>query len=206
MHYTKAHLNALERFFKANLINSVTGLKSANLIGTINTEGTPNVAIFSSVVHLGANPALIGFIQRPLTDTSHTYHNIMATKQYTINHIPTNYIAAAHQTSAKYPDGSSEFEECNFTPQYISDFNAPFVEESSVKIGLNFVEAIPITYNNTTLIIGEVQHIIIDEKYIAPDGHINLETSSTAACTGLGAYYKAILLDTFPYAHYKEKI
>jgi flavin reductase (DIM6/NTAB) family NADH-FMN oxidoreductase RutF len=42
-----------------NLINSCTGYKSANLIATKSEDGAVNVAIFSSITHLGSNPALI---------------------------------------------------------------------------------------------------------------------------------------------------
>ena len=52
---TNQDIDKLERYYRANLINSVTGYKPANLIGTINDEGITNVAIFSSVVHLGSN-------------------------------------------------------------------------------------------------------------------------------------------------------
>jgi flavin reductase (DIM6/NTAB) family NADH-FMN oxidoreductase RutF len=91
-----------ERFYRANFINSLTGFKSVSLIGSINTQGQPNLAIFSSIVHLGADPALVGFINRPLAAAPHTIGNIQATKSYTINHVHAGIIQQAHQTSAKY--------------------------------------------------------------------------------------------------------
>ncbi len=149
-------IEKLERFYRANLINSITGYKSANLIGSINNNGITNVAIFSSVVHLGANPSLIGFIQRPITEQSHTYKNIIENGYYTINHIHPNFLKNAHYTSAKFKVNISEFNTCHLTESFIENFTAPFVQESNVKIGLQFIQEIPIALNNTKLIIGKI--------------------------------------------------
>jgi len=70
----------LERKFRLNLINSITGIKPANLIGTRSLDGTDNVAVFSSIVHLGSHPAQLGFVMRPQTDNPRdTFTNIIST-------------------------------------------------------------------------------------------------------------------------------
>ena len=61
---------------RLNLINSCTGYKSANLIATKSKDGISNVALFSSVTHIGSNPPMISFITRPLTVKRDTYTNI----------------------------------------------------------------------------------------------------------------------------------
>jgi flavin reductase (DIM6/NTAB) family NADH-FMN oxidoreductase RutF len=199
-YYDTKLLQTLERFYRANLINSVTGYKSANLLGTINDKGIANLAIFSSVVHLGANPALIGFIQRPLTETSHTYKNIKSNGLYTINHVHQSFVKNAHYTSAKFDDTISEFDTCKLTPEYLKDFIAPFVKESSIKIGLQFVQEIPIEANHTTFIIGKILHLLIEEPLIGIDGHIDLSIAETVASSGLESYYIADKLAQFPHA------
>ena len=40
--FTPAEWQSWERFYRANFINSLTGFKSASLIGTINAQGVPN--------------------------------------------------------------------------------------------------------------------------------------------------------------------
>ncbi|MFT6737257.1 MAG: flavin reductase (DIM6/NTAB) family NADH-FMN oxidoreductase RutF, partial [Kangiellaceae bacterium] len=52
---------------RANFINSLSGFKSANLIGTQSIEGVNNLSMVSSVFHVGANPPLIGMLIRPHT-------------------------------------------------------------------------------------------------------------------------------------------
>ena len=70
--------------FKINLINSCSGFKSANLLGSISNEGVSNVAVFSSVIHLGSNPPTLGFILRPTTVPRDTYKNIKESGVFTI--------------------------------------------------------------------------------------------------------------------------
>ena len=59
MHLSQQNIEALPRIKRLNIINSVTGIKPGNLIGTQSADGQSNVAIFSSIVHMGSNPALI---------------------------------------------------------------------------------------------------------------------------------------------------
>jgi flavin reductase (DIM6/NTAB) family NADH-FMN oxidoreductase RutF len=86
-----------------------------------------NTAIVSSVVHLGANPALIGYVSRPNTVERHTVENIKETKFYTINHIHESFIKQAHQTSARYGKDVSEFDAVGLSAEFIDNFHAPFV-------------------------------------------------------------------------------
>jgi len=78
-------IQSLNKIFKINLINSCSGFKSANLLGSISEEGVSNVAVFSSVTHLGSNPPTLGFILRPTTVPRDTYKNIKDSGFFTIN-------------------------------------------------------------------------------------------------------------------------
>ena len=112
--YTKEEIAGWERFYRANVINSVTGFKSVSLIGTSNDNGQTNLGVFSSIVHIGSDPALVGYINRPRSAAPHTLANIESTGKYTINHIQPMFLHQAHQTSAKYPEDISEFEAVGF--------------------------------------------------------------------------------------------
>ncbi len=110
MHFTREQIDNLHHIYKINLINSISGYKSANLIGTKSNDGIPNVAVFSSVVHYGSSPPILGFVLRPTTVNRNTYDNIKENGFYTINHIHEEIIEDAHHTSAKYPANISEFD------------------------------------------------------------------------------------------------
>ncbi|HLO82260.1 MAG TPA: flavin reductase, partial [Chitinophagaceae bacterium] len=200
LHLTSADLEDCERFFRANLINSITGYKPAMLIGTQNKVGHRNLAIFSSVVHLGADPALVGFIQRPVDVSGDTFRNIMAHNVYTINHVHEDFVEKAHYTSARFESGISEFEACKLTPYHIEGFDAPFVMESRVRLGMELVEVIPITHNNTRLVIGRIKHILLDQACLEDDGNINLGKLNSVAVSGLENYHLVQKLRSFPYA------
>lgn len=204
-HFTRKQIEESDRKFRLNLINSITGIKPANLIGTKSNDGKENVAIFSSVVHLGSNPALLGFILRPYDEIPrNTYENILENNLYTINHVPVDLAKQAHYTSVKFDRDTSEFEKCKLTPEYLSDFEAPFVQESPIKIGLSHQESIPIKTNNTTLVIGQIEHIFIHESLLNEKGYLDLEQSNSAGISGLNRYYSLSLKGEFPYARITE--
>ncbi len=199
-HISISTIKTWERFYRANFINCLTGFKAVSLIATVNDEGQPNLAVFSSVVHLGSDPALIGFINRPLAAAPHTIDNIQSTGVYTINHIHPAIAAKAHQSSAKYDVGVNEFKEVGLTEMFINSVKAPFVEESRVKYALQLVEIVPITHNNTFLVIGTVTDVIIDSNLVQPDGFLTLEEAESLASLGVDAYYTNQKLARFGYA------
>lgn len=190
----------MERIARLKLINSVTGIKPANLIGTTDGAGNSNLAIFSSVIHLGSNPPLLGFVTRPIGEVPrHTYENILRTNQYTINHVRPEQTEAAHYTSAKFDRETSEFARCGFTEQYVDGFAAPFVGECTFKIGMRFREVIEIKANDTIMVIGEIEHIIMDDTAMV-DGDIDLQVSEAVGISGLNTYYKMEKIARYPYA------
>lgn len=189
-----------DRFYRANFLNSLSGFKSASLIGTISESGIPNLAIFSNIVHLGADPALIGFVNRPLAAAPDTIANIQATGVYTINHIQEGFYQKAHQTSAKYPAEINEFTAVGLTEQYREGIQAPFVQESKIQYSLSLKEIIPIQWNNTFFVIGAVEQVFLDEDLIGEDGFIDLHAAGSLASCGLDAYYTVSLLDRLAYA------
>lgn len=205
MHLTKEDIQQLERKRRLNIINSVSGIKPANLIGTISNSQQTNVAIFSSVIHLGSDPALLGFITRPTDEIPrHTYENILENGYFTVNHIPTAIVDKAHYTSGKVDRSVSEFDRCGLTEEYLYGFKAPFVKESSLKIGLKKVDEIPIKINGTILIVGEIEHLIIPDLAVDDRGYIDLSLYNTAGISGLNTYYSLTPVASFPYARPDE--
>ena len=95
--FSHEDINAMHHLYRINLINSCSGYKSANLIGTKSRSGISNVVVFSSVTHLGQS-CCFGLFLRPTTVLRNTYENILETKSYTINHIHQDIIEDAHHT------------------------------------------------------------------------------------------------------------
>lgn len=190
----------MERIYRGNFINSLSGFKSVCLVGTISNEGQHNLSIFSQVFHLGASPALMGMIVRPDVSPRHTLENIQTTKFFTLNHIHSDFFKKAHQTSARYPREVSEFEAVGLTPSFDYDFAAPFVKESHLKIGLRFEEQHDLSINNTHLIIGRVEQVILQEEIVAQDGYLDIEKAGSITCSGLDSYHITQRLERLRYA------
>ena len=193
-------IKAWDRFYRTNFVNCLSGFKPVSLIGTVNRNHKPNLAIFSNIIHLGADPALIGFINRPFAASPHTITNIEATKQFTINHIQSSFVNRAHQTSARYETDTNEFEETGLTAIYRDNFSAPFVAESSIQFALELVEIISIKYNGTFLVIGSLKDVYLDKELVLNDGFIDIQKSGSVVSLGIDAYYSCLPVERYEYA------
>jgi flavin reductase (DIM6/NTAB) family NADH-FMN oxidoreductase RutF len=187
-HFNTNDFENLHHLYRINLINSCSGYKSANLIGTKSLNGVSNVAIFSSVTHIGSNPPLLGFFLRPTTVIRNTYENIKETGYFTINHVEASFVEDAHHTSAKYDKSISEFEMTNLEETYKKDFFAPFVNQSPVQMAMKYLEEYDIKANDTILVIGEIQELYIKDGLLQNDGFIDLSLGNVASINGLDGY------------------
>lgn len=205
MHIQVSDINKLKRIERINLINSITGIKPVNLIGTISKQKTTNLAIFNSVFHLGSNPALLGFISRPESKVQrHTLENIRETGFYSINQVHEAMAKQAHYTSAKFDEDVSEFDACKLSEEYLADFEAPYVGESLVKIGMELIEFVPMPINGTIMVIGKIKHIFIPHEALTSENILDLSAVKAIGVSGLNDYYRLDKLDAFPYARVKE--
>lgn len=204
MHYTRDQINDLEKIKKINLINSCSGYKSANLIGSISKEGITNVAVFSSVTHLGSNPPTLGFILRPTTVPRDTYKNILESGVFTINHIFEDIIEDAHHTSAKYKEEISEFDITALEDEYHNNCIAPFVKGSPVQMEMKFIEEYHIKSNNVIHIIAEIKNLYVKDDILNQDGFLDLAKGKVAAINGLDAYAIANANTRFNYQKPKK--
>ena len=183
--------------FRVFFVNALSGFKAAQLIGTTDGQGGDNLAMFSSLVHIGANPPLLGMISRPHSVPRHTLENIHATGCYTVNHVHPDFFEAAHQTAARYSD--SEFDAVGLTPVH-GKLPAPYVAESPLKVGLEHRETIDIALNGTHLVIGEIVEVEFDETCLGDDGAIDLGRLDSVVVSGLDHYYRTRPIARLSYA------
>lgn len=192
----------LDKHYWTRLINSLSGFKSVNLIGTRSKKGFDNLSIISSCFHLGARPPLMGFVVRPHSNNSprHTLMNLQESGCLTLNHIDSQFYQQAHQTSARFEFEESEFEKVNLTPEFLDDFQAPFVKESKLKVALTLREVVDVKQNNTHIVIAEVKAFYVQENAIKKDGYIDIELLDTVCVSGLDAYHQTKRLARLSYA------
>jgi flavin reductase (DIM6/NTAB) family NADH-FMN oxidoreductase RutF len=199
-HITRDIISQMEKIERLNIINSCTGYKSANLIATLSENGSSNVAVFSSITHLGSNPGLLGFIVRPTTVPRDTYSNIKSKGFFTVNHITLDMISDAHHTSANYDVGISEFDKTNLTEEYKEDLEIPFVKGSPIQLYCKYMNEYYIKENDTIHIIASIEHIFYNENMEHKDGWLQLDKGNVVAINGLDGYCLPKLMDRFEYA------
>lgn len=204
-HLAISEILSWDRFYRANFINTLSGFKSLSLIGTANAGAQTNLAVFSNIVHIGADPALIGFVNRPREAAPHTLSNIESTGFYTINHVHSGMLEAAHQTSAKYPEEISEFDAVGLTPEFREGIKAPFVKESRIQYAMELSEIMPIQANGTYFVIGKLLSVYFDESVLSDDGFLDISQAGSLTSLGLDAYYETTQLKRLKYAKYSSR-
>jgi flavin reductase (DIM6/NTAB) family NADH-FMN oxidoreductase RutF len=202
MHIHQQQIEQLEQRYRTTFINSLAGYRQAVLVGTKSAGGQSNLAIFNSLIHLGANPALLGLISRPAPEgvQRHTLQNILDTGEYTLNYVSAEYMKQAHQTSARYAESESEFQCVGFGEHYLPGFSAPCVEQAVVRIAMQFQQLIPIPLNDTALIVGSITQVQCNGVEVLPDGFVNLEPAQVLISQGLDAYFTGSGVGRLPYA------
>ncbi len=193
-------IEAMEHLYRVAFINSLSGFKSANLVGTVDQVGQTNLSIVSSCIHIGAHPPLMAMIVRPHSVDRHTLENLLATGEYTLNHVNQEIYPQAHQTSARYPKDVSEFSATGLTELWQEGFAAPYVKEANIRLGLAFREHHHLAINGTELIIGEIMQVWVPDECVQADGFVDIEQAQTVALSGLDRYHRSEHLARLSYA------
>ncbi len=203
-HFNTDVIQGLSKLYRLNLINSITGYKSANMIATKSNSGEENVAIFSSITHLGSSPALLHFTLRPNTVPRDTYKNIKENNVFTVNHVSLGQIEQAHHTSAKYDENISEFDQTQLESEYRLDWHAPFVKGSPIGLGCRYLNEYNIKENGCVLIVAAIEHVFVDDQLLQEDGWVKLELGEVVAINGLDGYALPQLQKRLEYARPNE--
>ena len=196
-------LEAMAKRERTNLVNSLPGYRAASLVGTCDARRRTNLAIVTSVIHVGAAPALMGVLMRPHTVPRHTLENLVETGAYTINAVTRTMHEAAHLTSARWPRERSEFDAVGLGAVWSEGHRAPYVAESPLQVGLEPVERHELV-NGCILVVGAVVEIRLGIDARAEDGHLDLGALDLVAASGLDEYHAPTSLGRLPYAKVPE--
>jgi flavin reductase (DIM6/NTAB) family NADH-FMN oxidoreductase RutF len=199
--FDPADLSDADKHYPTQFINSLPGLKPLVMVGTLHEHGVPNLALFNSVVHIGADPPLLGIIVRPDTVARHTLENIKRQKGYSLNIVNREIMSQAHQTSARLPSDRSEFEDAGLQVQWRDGFaDVPFVKECQIQIAMKLADIIRIPSNQTLLVIGQIERVWLPEEWIMPDGTVDHFQAQSAVSLGLNRYGTGQFALYLPYA------
>lgn len=188
-----SRIAAMDKLERVQFATTLPGPKPVCLVGTRSASGLANLAPFSSITHLGSSPILMGMVTRPDIADRHTLANILATGSWTLNHVTSATVHLAHQCSARYPAGVSEFAATGLTELSHPGITAPFVAECPIRMALELEEIIPVSSNGTVLIVGRVVLVEIPDNAYFPDGSIDIAGHGSMASTALDTYFSISL-------------
>ncbi len=149
-------------------------------VGTLNEDGSHNLAPYSFFNGVSPTPPIIGIgigraHGKPEKDT---LINTRRTGELTVS-IPTLDQANLVEASGEnVPYGDDEFKQCGLTPRLGQVVSAPIVAEAKVSLECIVYDIIPIKRSNSTLLLAEIKvfHIldtILNDKQCADPKQFN---------------------------------
>ena len=107
------------------------------------------------------------FAITPILQTTHTYHNILRTKEFCINFINARYFDACYQTIINNSDDTDEIAAGGFTAEKARCISVPRIKEAFLSMECTFHSNIDLSGKGiTSLIVGRVLLAAIDDDYI----------------------------------------
>ena len=192
--------------YRRTLMNAVAGPRSLFLMGTSHPNGTPNLGLFFNLVHVGANPPLLGILFRPLTVPRHSYSNLIRNNECTLNLVSESMVPQAHQSSASFAEEISEFDAVGLKPEFHGGYLSPTVAESPLQLGLRPIEEHTIQANATILVVLKLEWMRLNKEFVSAEGFLRLEQMQAAVSNGLDGYAGLARSQRFAYAKVGEPL
>lgn len=134
-------------------------------ITTWKENGKPNVCFHSWSCFHGDKTAFFA-VMGNLYQHTHTYANIQREKCFCINFLPISYYDKLIDTINQNDFETDEFGVGNFTLSKAKVIHAPIIQEAFINMECSLKEVQDLSGAGiTAMIIGQVQHISVDEKY-----------------------------------------
>ncbi|MFH1523626.1 MAG: flavin reductase [Chloroflexota bacterium] len=135
------------------------------LITTVKENGKPNACFQSWSSFTGDSGGY--FAITPIVQTTHTYQNILRTKEFCINFINARYFDACYKTITNNSDDTDEIAAGGFTAEQARCISVPRIQEAFLSIECSFRSNIDLSGKGiTSLIIGKVLSAAIDDDYL----------------------------------------
>ncbi len=146
------------------------------LITTVKENGQPNACFQSWTSFCGDGGGY--FALTPLLQKTHTYHNILRTKEFCVNFLSVRYFDACYQTVFNNADDTDEIAVGGFTPEPGHSINVPRIREAFLSLECIFDSQLDLSRKGTSaLVIGKVVWAAMEadymngsEKKYGPDG------------------------------------
>ncbi len=146
------------------------------LITTVKENGKPNACFQSWSSFCGDGGGY--FVLTPLLQRTHTYHNILRTKEFCVNFLSARYFDACYQTVFNNAEDADEIAAGGFTSEPGHCINVPRIREAFLSLECTFDTQMDLSKKGiSALVIGKVIWAAIDDAYVSgsekkygPDG------------------------------------
>ena len=165
------------------------------LTGTMDAEGRHNLAPFSYYNAFGANPPVIAIspaIRATNGVAKHTWRNILATGEFTVNAVTHAMVEQASLASSDYEEGVDEFIKAGFTRMPSQCIRPAGVAESPFIMECRLMQHIPLggQAGSGNLMIGEVLAFHVSESAFE-SGRLDQERLDLVGRAGASWYCRA---------------
>ena len=135
------------------------------LITTLKENGLPNACFQSWSSFSGDSGGY--FAITPLLQTTHTYQNILRTKEFCINFISARYFDACYQTITNNSEETDEIAAGGFTAEPASCIGAPRIREAFLSLECTLHSHSDLSGEGiSSLVIGKVLSAAMDADYL----------------------------------------
>ncbi|MDQ3024715.1 MAG: flavin reductase family protein [bacterium] len=144
-------------------------------IGTVNVDGSNNLAPFSFFNAFSATPPIVGIGIAPheTKPEKDTLANLRRTGELSISLPTTAQIEQVADSSGDWDYGVDEFALTEMTPQICEKIAAPRVAESPVSLECTVWEIKPLGDAGSTLVLAEVQLLHINDTLLSEWGTVD---------------------------------
>ncbi len=141
--------------------------KPTMIITTLHESGIVNAGVFGAYTNLSGSQVGVAISKK-----SHTYSNILRTKEFTINIPGSDIVKSIEILADNIPVKKSELEEAGLTPKQGITFKTPSISECAAAVEFVFDKEVPIGHHN--FVIGEVKGGWIKEEFLDSDSKIDI--------------------------------
>ena len=141
--------------------------KPTMIVTTLHESEIVNAGVFGAYTNL--SPTHVGIA---IAKSSHTYSNIIKTKEFTINIPGSDIVKTIEILADNIPIEKSELEEAGLTTKDGIVIKTPSIAECVAAVEFGFDKEVSIGHHN--FVIGEVKGGWIKEEFLDSDGKIDI--------------------------------
>ncbi len=169
------------------LIKTAVSPRPIAWISTVDEEGRPNLAPFSSYNYVSSSPPVLVFHSGDRDDgeIKDTARNAVETEEFVVNVVTEELIEEMDLTAEPLPAGESEFAHANVESEPSETVEPPRVADAVISMECTLYDSMRVY--DRTVVLGDVVRYHVDETAMV-DGKVDSNQITTVGRLG-GPYY-----------------